>query len=62
MLVKCLSLILIVSSIAGCATSGNYCDLSKILRPSRSDQLTEGTKRQIVEHNLKYEKFCGAEK
>lgn len=62
MLKRACSVLLVCITIVGCATSGNYCDLSKVLRPSRSDTLTEGTKRQIVEHNLKYEKFCGAKK
>lgn len=37
-------------SVAGCATQGGF----KYILPSRQDVLTEGTKKQIIEHN----EFC----
>lgn len=58
MLKRCLILILTGVLTASCVTDGNYCDLSSIIRPSRTDGLTSETKKQILEHNLTYEKFC----
>lgn len=45
-------------SASGCATSGSYCDLARAIRPSVADNLTEGTKRQILAENEKLSKIC----
>lgn len=38
---------------------GNYCDIASPVRPSVEDQMTEGTKRQILMENDKLAKLCG---
>ena len=46
--------------LSGCATvGGSYCDVARPVRPSVEDQMTEGTKRQILTENEKLEKLCG---
>lgn len=45
---------------SGCATiTKNSCDWAAPIRPSVSDHLTDGTARQILEHNLTGQKLCG---
>ncbi|MDH6294694.1 hypothetical protein [Agrobacterium fabrum] len=44
---------------SGCATSGNYCDVARPVRPSVDDQMTPETKRQILTENEKLQKLCG---
>ncbi|MDP9787486.1 hypothetical protein J2861_001474 [Agrobacterium tumefaciens] len=44
---------------SGCATSGNYCDIARPVRPSFEDSLTPETKRQILIENEKLQKLCG---
>lgn len=46
-------------SIAGCATSGDFCDVSSSIRPSRSDSLSLETQRQILAHNSYGAAACG---
>jgi hypothetical protein len=53
---------LIAISTSGCATNPIFkddCDWAKPIRPSRSDVLTDGTKRQILAHNEAGQKLCG---
>ncbi|QDZ10500.1 hypothetical protein FPZ08_06905 [Devosia ginsengisoli] len=46
--------------LAGCATtSGDFCDVASPIRPSVQDQVTDGTKRQIVAHNDYGSRACG---
>ncbi|KFC62793.1 hypothetical protein FF80_03360 [Devosia sp. LC5] len=46
--------------LAGCGTtSGNFCDVASAIRPSVQDDMTDGTKRQIVSHNNYGEAACG---
>lgn len=50
---------MIALSVSGCVTAGSYCDIARPVRPSIEDQMTEGTKRQILAENSKLEKLCG---
>jgi hypothetical protein len=48
--------------IAGCAIDpgvGSGCDWAEPIRPSRADQLSEGTARQILAHNETGAQLCG---
>jgi hypothetical protein len=38
---------------------GTDCDWAEPIRPSRADQLTPGTQRQILAHNEIGAKICG---
>lgn len=49
----------VLALISGCATSGNYCDVARAIRPSVEDQMTPDTKRQILSENEKVAKLCG---
>ncbi|GHC61713.1 hypothetical protein GCM10010136_02430 [Limoniibacter endophyticus] len=51
--------ILMTLLVAGCATSGDYCDIARPIRPSIEDRLTDGTKIVILAENQKLEKLCG---
>ncbi|RYH00313.1 MAG: hypothetical protein EON58_00690 [Alphaproteobacteria bacterium] len=54
------AILLVGISISGCATaSGSYCDVARAVRPSVTDQLSEGTQRQILAENQKLAKLCG---
>ena len=53
------TMMLIVVLLSGCATSGNYCDIARPVRPSFEDSLTPETKRQILIENEKLMKLCG---
>ena len=45
---------------SGCATvTKNSCDWAQPIRPSIEDHLTDGTARQILEHNLTGQAVCG---
>lgn len=47
-------------SLAGCGIKiGTECDWAAPIRPSRSDQLTPDTQRQILAHNETGAKLCG---
>jgi hypothetical protein len=53
-----------VALLAGCATEhprpGHMvCDWAAPIRPSRADQLTDGTARQILAHNETGARLCG---
>jgi hypothetical protein len=57
-------LIATVALSAGCATefprAGQMvCDWAVPIRPSRADQLTDGTARQILIHNETGARLCG---
>lgn len=55
-----MALLLTVTLIAGCGTmTGNFCDVASPIRASAADQVTEGTKAQVVAHNLYGERACG---
>mgnify|MGYP003634985031 FL=1 len=48
--------------IAGCGIEGGHgsdCDWAVPIRPSPSDQLTNGTARQILTHNETGAALCG---
>lgn len=45
--------------LSGCVTGGNYCQIARAIRPSVVDQMSEGTKRQILAENEKLAKLCG---
>lgn len=45
--------------LAACATTGNFCDVAGPIRPSALDQMTDGTKRQILAHNEFGAHSCG---
>lgn len=55
--------------LAGCATEVQYvtrtvdtgCLWTKYIYPSRSDKLTDGTAKQILEHNETREARCGTQ-
>lgn len=47
--------------LTGCATSGavtNYCDISKPVYISKQDVLTDGTAKQILQHNETWQRIC----
>ena len=51
-----------VALLAGCATDGLFqtdCDWAAPIRPSRADQLTDDTARQILVHNETGARLCG---
>jgi hypothetical protein len=52
---------LIAASLTGCATSAEYCDVARQIRPSVADQLTDETKRQILTENEKLAAICGVD-
>jgi hypothetical protein len=57
-------LIATVALSAGCATEHMQpgqmvCDWAAPIRPSRADQLTDGTARQILTHNETGTRLCG---
>ena len=64
------NLILILTAtfaISGCQhtnsppiTAAASCQLFEVIRPSRQDVLTTGTKKQIVSHNRIWRKNCEA--
>lgn len=59
---KWIASVLLMSTLvfaSGCVTSGNYCDVARAVRPSIEDQLTEGTKRQLLAENEKLADLCG---
>ena len=52
----------IVVLTAGCGIDGldpSDCDWAKPIRPSRADQLSDGTARQILVHNETGAELCG---
>jgi hypothetical protein len=57
-----LSVCLMAMLLAGCATTGvvtnNYCDVTKPIYVSKSDVFTDGTARQILEHNETWKRIC----
>lgn len=52
-------LILTTSFLAGCATSGSYCEIARVIRPSVDENLSLETKRQILTENEKIAALCG---
>ena len=58
----CLMLNAIAVFLAGCATEPGAsfeCDWAEPIRPSQADQLTDGTARQILNHNETGARLCG---
>lgn len=45
-------------SASGCGTKWVDCSAVDVIKPSRSDVLTRGTKEQIVQHNTWVEANC----
>lgn len=45
--------------LTACTTTGSFCDVSAPIRPSTTDQLTEGTARQLLVHNQFGATTCG---
>jgi hypothetical protein len=60
---SCLRLSVIAVLIAGCGIDPGAtdvaCDWAAPIRPSRADQLTEDTARQILIHNETGARICG---
>lgn len=61
-------LLMVTSAISGCKhtdtppiTAAASCQLFQVIRPSRQDVLTRGTKEQIVAHNRVYRANCEAQ-
>lgn len=48
----------VLALISGCATSGDYCDVARAIRPSVDDQMTPETQRQILGENEKLARLC----
>lgn len=49
--------------LAGCQTpSGNYCQISSVIRPELRDveAISDSLAAQIVAHNEKMQRLCGA--
>lgn len=56
---KLIIILLVAGLLAGCqTTAGDFCLVSAPIRPSSSDQLTEGTARQVLAHNNYGAKVC----
>jgi hypothetical protein len=59
-------LLVVTSAISGCKhtdtpiTAAGSCQLFEVIRPSRQDVLTSGTKKQIVAHNRIWRENCEA--
>lgn len=56
-----LTVCLMAVLLTGCATSGraiNYCDLTRPVYISKKDVLTDGTARQILQHNETWQRVC----
>lgn len=52
-------MILIPSTISGCANTGNFCDVASPIRGEKTDtNISEKLKRSIVAHNLIGVKLC----
>lgn len=58
--------LLIVFAMTGCATAKkndepgvDYCSTARAIYVSKNDGLTDGTARQVLEHNLTGQKLCG---
>lgn len=51
-----------VMLLSGCAILGRetsqYCDISQPIYISKKDELTDGTARQILEHNETWKRIC----
>lgn len=52
-----------VTLLAGCAMFGQgtkhaYCDIANPIYISKKDELTDGTARQILEHNETWKRIC----
>ena len=61
----CVLLFLSLLPLAGCATArepaiNGFCAVARLIRPSRAD--TPETLRQVLAHNEKVRRFCGAGK
>lgn len=52
---------LMLASLSGCATAptSEFCLVVSPIRPSVQDQMTDGTKRQILAHNEYGARACG---
>jgi hypothetical protein len=48
--------------LVGCSTSGpvtnNYCDIVRPIYVSKKDVFTDGTAKQILEHNETWKAIC----
>lgn len=54
-------MVLALTSLAGCATSGpadSFCLVAKPIYFAPSDQMSERTERAVIAHNEKYESLC----
>lgn len=59
MKLRSLALLMLTSAfLAGCVTSGDFCDVSAPIRPSVDDVLTTGTASQILAHNETGARLC----
>lgn len=55
----CLLPIFASALLAGCVTSGNYCDVAGEIKLSRNDVLTDESARIIDKEQEKFAQFCG---
>lgn len=58
-LTSLLLLTLTSASVVGCATSGNFCDVTTAYRPEPGEVYTDRNKRWIVSFNEFGETKCG---
>ncbi|TCA17383.1 hypothetical protein E0H68_06305 [Rhizobium leguminosarum bv. viciae] len=58
---SCLMLLFVMSFVAGCATTPDWCASNRALRPTAEDveTISSGMARQILEHNRMGAKACG---
>lgn len=59
-----LAMLLLIALLASCKTGqeikpSNGCEWVKPIFPSRDDQLTDGTARQILDHDETGKQICG---
>lgn len=59
-LTKPIIMIIALMVLAGCSTapSGHFCLMAAPIRPSVLDEMTDGTKRQILSHNTLGRELC----
>lgn len=57
---RAVAIMLLAGVLTACSSTaaGDFCLVSAPIRPSASDQLTEGTARQVLAHNAYGERAC----
>ncbi|RVG70921.1 hypothetical protein CN222_01935 [Sinorhizobium meliloti] len=58
---RCLMMLFVMSYVAGCATTTDWCASNRPIRSTAEDveAMSSGTARQILEHNRTGAKICG---